>query len=321
MKKTLKHIIAAMLAMAIALTGISFDNAITANAAAIDGRFTPNGSITMNSIDEMKNLEMIVTDDFGIETNLTNQYKWTSSDESVVSVKVVQENRIMREYDYILLTAHKNGTATITGTFTPDALTKMDSAPKTATMTVTVNAPTASTTAKAKKMTAKQRKCKHNYKISKKATCTRTGLKICKKCKWQVSIKKSAHLWSVETWYDMENTKEYYVVYCSGRDCELYGSTKDECYQKYGTNVACPHACTWESGPCETYEEAFNKWMYGHGSEIRKWYEEHEDAEPGVRSHASCGDRWEYGDPQKVKVTVKTCTKCGEEKVSKKPVQ
>ena len=46
MKRILKHIIAAMLTLAIALTGISFDNTITANAATFD-KFVNGTTITM----------------------------------------------------------------------------------------------------------------------------------------------------------------------------------------------------------------------------------------------------------------------------------
>ena len=301
---TARRIAVAILTFAIAMTGVSFDATI-ANAAVIDGRFENNSSITLTSIDETKALNMIVTDDFGYEINMTHHYEWTSSDESIVSAKMIQPDRIMRENDYIMITAHTNGTAPITGTLKPESFNVTENASKTVTMTVTVNAPVpaASTETPAKKMTAKQRKCKHVYKVTRKATCERTGLKTCKKCKWQVSI-KAKHTWSTETWYDIENTKEYYVVYCTGRDCALEGLTRLECSQKYGSGN-CPHACTWESGRCETYEEAFQKWQN----------------HPTKTIHGACGDRWEYGDPQRVKVTVKTCTKCGEETVTRTPAE
>lgn len=51
----------------------------------------------------------------------------------------------------------------------------------------------------ASKLTATQKKCKHSWKVTKKATCQRVGTKTCKKCKLQKTIKKTDHKWVATT--------------------------------------------------------------------------------------------------------------------------
>lgn len=257
MKHALKSIVTMLLMLAIELTGIGMD-AVTVNAALINERFTPNGSTTLLEPEDTKNINLIVIDDFGYEVNLTNSYEWTSSDESIVSVKVT--HYFDSKEDYVTLTANKTGTATITATFKPTSSAIMSNAYQTASMTVTVDGP------KAPLMTAKQKKCRHAYKVTRKATCERTGMNTCKKCKWQVETKKAAHKWVKESWYEEMNTKEYAFIYCTGHDCGDYRLNYLECCEKYGD---CPHACNWTSGDCETLEEAYEKWEM-HRYEIGK---------------------------------------------------
>ena len=190
MRKTLKQTITAILAAAILITGISTGGTMTAHAATTVENFKQNGEATMKPGDVKK---LLVMDKSG--KDLVETYKWSSSDSSVLKV---ESDFVDDSVDFtccVYVTALKNGTATITGKsiygYQP--------------LTMTVNVQLA-------KATAKQKKCKHTWKTTKKATCERTGIKTCKKCKLQESIAKKAHTWTEKTVYTQEC---WHIIHCN----------------------------------------------------------------------------------------------------------
>ena len=191
-RKTLKAVIAMMLTLAIALSGATFDGTIAAHAATTVENFKQNGEATMKPGDVKK---LLVMDKSG--KDLVETYKWSSSDSSVLKV---ESDFVDDSVDFtccVYVTALKNGTATITG----KSIYGYQS------LTMTVNVQLA-------KATAKQKKCKHTWKTTKKATCERTGIKTCKKCKLQESIAKKAHTWTEKTVYTQECWHIIHCTYC-----------------------------------------------------------------------------------------------------------
>lgn len=80
-------------------------------------------------------------------------------------------------------------------------------------------------------MTAKQKKCKHKYKVTKKATCERPGIKTCTKCKWQKTIAQKKHVYETKQVKVTRPTYQYYTVECThtvpnGKFCGLSVTTK-----------------------------------------------------------------------------------------------
>lgn len=166
MKRMLKSIITAMLCMAIALTGIGIDhnNAVTATAATkkdtLD-KFVNGGTITMKPGDKKR---ILVQDKNG------NDIAWkhsASSDESVVEVESDFVDTSVDLTECIVLIAKSTGTATV---YAGGGMK----------MKVTVTKP---------KMTAAQKKCKHKFKVIRKATCERVGVKRCKLCYVNTKLK------------------------------------------------------------------------------------------------------------------------------------
>ena len=214
MRKTLKQIITAILAAAILITGISPGSTMTAHAATTVENFKQNGEATMKPGDVKK---LLVMDKSG--KDLVETYKWSSSDSSILKV---ESDFVDDSVDFtccVYVTALKNGTATITGKsiygYQP--------------LTMTVNVQLA-------KATAKQKKCKHTWKTTKKATCERTGIKTCKKCKLQESIAKKAHTWTEKTVYTQEC---WHIIHCNV--CSCYEDP--ELYEKC-QNGHCSTQCT-----------------------------------------------------------------------------
>lgn len=213
MKNTLKTIISTALAAFIMLTGIGLDNTIAADAAVLtftkdrDGVEDINNiagtTITMKPGDE-KTLDLLHV--YSTRTkDATNAYAWTSSDESVVSMRrlwIEDYYGDNMQIGYILIKAEKAGTAVISAT---------NRAGDTVSVTVTVKAP---------KMTKKQRACKkHAWKTTKKATCLVSGMKTCRKCKLQQVVPKKQH--NLKTVTREKNTTTYYVIYqCGACLCE-----------------------------------------------------------------------------------------------------
>ncbi|MCM1243986.1 MAG: hypothetical protein NC314_14170, partial [Roseburia sp.] len=224
--KTLKSIIAMVLTLAIALTGVGFDT-MTANASGmvtISKGCGPlqnvydieNTTITMK-VGDVKNFE-ILKDLGGFYNDRTAGFEFTSSDETVVSVINMYPKT---GYAYAALKAEKSGTAVINATGRVSG--------ETFTFTVEVAGATAA-----------QQKCKHSWKTTKKATCLRSGTKTCKKCHLTKTIKQKAHKFvtkdEVQTTYDI-----IYVYECNACVCQ-----DREDYERHiiGTGIfECDHPC------------------------------------------------------------------------------
>ena len=204
MKKSLKQIIAAMLTLAIALTGISLDGAMTAaNAATTVDHFKDGGTVTMEPGD-VKKLLVVNAD----SEDITNKYKWSSSNESVATVSVEFVDETVDYTECAEITAVASGTATITAEYKGTTIRYS--------MTVNVALP---------KMTAAQKKCKHTWKVTKKATCARNGVKTCKRCKLQKETKKTAHKYMNRTIVTEVWDSYYYIEFCT--KCALDPNVKE----------------------------------------------------------------------------------------------
>lgn len=218
MKLNAKKIVTLVLTAAIALSGISLNTSVTAHAATAVSDVQKWGTITMKPGDTKK---VIVKDKDG--KDITTQYKWSSSDNSVVKVNM----DFVSQSDYtecLELIAAGSGTATLTGS--PVGLSYASTE-----LTVTV---------KMAGPTAKQKKCKHSFKVTKKATCERAGVKTCKKCKLQKSIKMTSHKYVNTTVKTTEYDGFEYIVLCSGCDCP----DTFEC-PKFTQGIECDTKCDY----------------------------------------------------------------------------
>lgn len=206
---TLKSIIAMVLALALVLTGITLDG-ITAEAKVVNyqkDRTDINNIKDLNEttinmkVGDTKKVDLVnESDKYTID--LTNSYAWESSDETVVSMQRQWTVDVMVKISHVIIKAEKSGTATITATRVNTG--------ETVSFTVIVTAP---------KVTAKQKKCKHSWKTTKKATCMESGMKTCKKCKLQKVIAKKQH--KLETVTKEKNDYTYYLIYqCGACLCE-----------------------------------------------------------------------------------------------------
>ena len=306
MKNNLKTIITCILVAAILITGINTGEAITVNAATTASYVQKWGTVTMKPGDTKK---VIVTDTDG--NDITTKYKWTSSDKSIV--KVNMDFVIQSEITECLeLVVAGSGTVTLTG----KAVSLLEEY-QTIQLTVTV---------KMAGPTAKQKKCKHSWKITKKATCERAGVKTCKKCKLQQSIKRTAHKYVNVTVKDFEYDGYEYVLTCSGCDhepgdpeCTMQGDNAHSCSKKcqfvviistkkLGGNgiTACPFPHNYV-----VYDEDYNS----HQEAIRAGIDLMK--EHFIRTnnkHYSYGDTdYPYGEHEVTK-TVKACKYCGKQK-------
>lgn len=109
MKRTLKHIITALIFVCLLVTCISMD-AVTANADTAIGTFENGGSATMNPGD-MKRL--LVTDENG--NDITENYKWSSSDTNVITVSAEFVDDSVDFTECLEVVAKNSGTAIVTG--------------------------------------------------------------------------------------------------------------------------------------------------------------------------------------------------------------
>lgn len=282
--KTIKRIVAAMLTLALVLTGISLDST-TAYAVAKNFAWDRTGvesikdlkdtTVTMK-VGDTKSIDYTIIGK-GYEQGMTDYYTWTSSDESVVSM--VPEYGF--GYDeqpklaWYYITAEKAGTATITATHKTSG----------AMLSFTVKV-------KAKKMTAKQKKCKHKWWITKSATCLRSGIKTCKKCKLQKVIAKTGHNYDTVT-----ETKtvypQYAVYYCP--DCGKYFDPYDYGYDYDGDRQKNKEA-----------DEAAKMAFYGHACD--------REETPGLIGQYYFIEATDYDHPIEKTTTVERCTNCGESK-------
>ena len=192
MKNTFKKLITCMLIAAIAITGVSLESVTTANAATKYEQLEKGCTITMK-VGETK--RFLMTDEDG--KDLVVNTAWKTSDKNIVSIETdfADENC---KTEYIQFTANAEGTAIIGGRSAIDYAIdwyngfQREHCPDDFSITVKVTKPTV-------KMTAKQKKCKHSWKTTKKATCQRVGTKVCKKCKLQKTVNKTDHKWETIT--------------------------------------------------------------------------------------------------------------------------
>ena len=310
MKNNIKTIITSILVAAILITGISFDTSITANAASTASYIQKWGTITMKPGDTKK---VIVTDADG--NDITTKYKWTSSDKSIVKVNM----DLVSQSDFtecLELIAAGSGTVTLTGNPTGMGYGKTE-------LTVTV---------KMAGPTAKQKKCKHNWKVTKKATCERTGVKTCKRCKLQKSIKRTAHKYVNSTLRTTEYDGFEYIVMCSGCDCP----NSDVC-PMFTKGIACDTKCDFTF--VITTKERGNTIAYPYHYDRVIFIEDYDSFDDAVTyaclfvqlqhpediktksngtlnplMHGSYEDFEYYYGAHDVTKTVKTCKYCGKEK-------
>lgn len=304
MKNTLKQIISMALITCIMLTGIGLDNVTTVNAATTASYIKKWGTVTMKPGDTKK---VIVTDTDG--NDITTKYKWTSSDKSIVKVNM----DFVSQSDFtecLELVAAGSGTVTLTG----KAVSLLEEY-QTTQLTVTV---------KMASPTAKQKKCKHSWKVTKKATCERAGVKTCKKCKLQQSIKRTGHKY-VNTKITVTEYDGYeYIVKCSGCDCE-----NEFVCPSHTTGVECDTACNFtvvitakNRGKTIAYPYHYDKVIYYEDfenaqralSEAAGLIREHSLTQKVPDMHGSYED-FEYGyGEHNVTKTVKICKYCSKQK-------
>lgn len=252
--RKLKTVIAAMLTLAIALTNATLDN-ITAEAKIVtyqkdrtgmeDARELNGTTVTMK-VGDTKKIDMTDTYDSNNQHtyDVTRHYAWTSSDETIVSMQRAWSPSVGEtlEVSHVIIKAEKPGTATITAT----------RGTKTVSITVNVTAP---------KVTAKQKKCKHSWKTTKKATCMESGMKTCRKCKLQKVTEKKQH--KFKTTQEERYDYTYYVIYqCGACICEdpsvqhNNGECENWCEEEfstldYGTPEAALAACDKHKEECK----------------------------------------------------------------------
>lgn len=302
--KHLKQIITTILIAAILITGISVDTTTVTAATTKGGEFTNGGSVTIKPGDELK---LTVTDTNHEFKNsekddydIVERYKWSSSDTSVLAVETDFYDERETNAFCVTLIGVSAGTATVTGK-------DKSGIHEDITMTVTVTLP---------KATAKQKKCKHKYKVTKKATCERGGIKTCKKCKYQKAIAKKAHQYVNRKVTTVEY--DYYLTtwYCSGCDCEnpLATHQAGRCPKRCDFAVTfCCDAKTGEVVPNAEYPIASTK-------EALDLLAEHgvENLKAGHSNHAGWGvntfDDVGYGEGHTVTKTIQRCKNCGKDK-------
>lgn len=309
--KSLKQIITTILVAALLITGISLDGTVTANAATTATNVQNYGTVTMKPGDTKKII--VKSNKSGENMTISENYRWTSSNTDVVKVST----DFVSQSDYtecLELVAIGSGTATLTGTPRNVGYSKAE-----ITVTVKQAAPT-----------AKQKKCKHSWKTTKKATCERTGVKTCKKCKLQKSIKKTAHKYVNTTVKDIEFDGYEYIVKCSGCDCEDRGKCPS-----FTTGIACDTACNYTAVVTSKtrsdidYPYHYDKVVYvedfgGNVDDISTWTDAITEAVNLITIHAwidlksdnhGAYTDWEHmRHEREVTKKVKACKYCGKEK-------
>lgn len=302
LKLNAKKIVTLVLTAVITLSGISLNTSVTAHAATAVSDVQKWGTITMKPGDTKK---VIVKDKDG--KDITTQYKWSSSDKSVVKVNM----DFVSQSDYtecLELIAAGSGTATLTGS--PVGLSYASTE-----LTVTV---------KMAGPTAKQKKCKHSFKVTKKATCERAGVKTCKKCKLQKSIKMTSHKYVNTTVKTTEYDGFEYIVMCSGCDCP----NLNDC-PSFTQGIECDTKCdytivitTKARAGVIAYPYHYDEVMYL--EDYDSLWDATQHAADKVMYHAMYDLKsdthgayedfeYEYGE-HKVTKTVKACTYCGKYK-------
>ena len=304
MKNLLKTIITSILTAAILITGISVDTTTVTAATTKGGEFQNGGSVTIKPGDSLKLTVTDINHEFRNSEqdnyDIVERYRWSSSDTNVLAVETDLYDEYVGWTNCVVLVGIGAGTATVTGK-------DKSGIHKDITMTVTVTLP---------KATAKQKKCKHKYKTTKKATCERTGIKTCKKCKYQKAITKKAHQYVDRKVTVMEY--DYYLTtwYCSGCDCEnpLATHQAGRCPKRCDFAITmCYEAKTGNPAPNAEYPIASSKEALALLADHH-----HEKLEAGHYNHGAWGvnpgDDKPYGEGHKVTKTVQTCKLCGKDK-------
>jgi len=248
-KSTLKSITIVILTIAILVTGINFGTPAVANAAS---KLTPSVPAYDADKCETVTLKPGETKQFTIKKTggpISSPGHNCGLDCFLIT-KVSDENVVKAEWgsdpkdpriDTIDIIAVGSGTATITSICKHEPGCML-------TIPVKVSLP---------KATAKQKKCKHKYKTTKKATCERNGIKTCKKCKYQKEIKKIAHKYITESVQVTTHTGFWFVREC---DCGFQVKVKftgqisgDSVY----TTIEANTAYIAPDSPYPSLEEAF----------------------------------------------------------------
>ena len=216
--RNLKTIITCILVAAILITGINTGKAVTVNAAfgvtdiVKDDEVTTTCEITIKPGDVKK---VTVHDKAGKDIQESFNWKVTKGEGTVINV----EDDFVSDDDYTCcmnIIGLKEGSATIVG---QKGSATSSIGREFVEIKVTVKMPAA-------KMTAKQKKCKHKYVVTKKATCERPGMKVCKKCKWQKTIAQKKHVYVTETRPVTRHEYTYFVMECNSPGCGLRAKMK-----------------------------------------------------------------------------------------------
>lgn len=268
--KTIRRIVAAMLTLALVLTGITVDNTVTVDAAATTiEQFQTGSTITMKP-GETKRL--LVTGESG--EDLSEAYNWKCSDDTIVGIEVDFVDTSVDLTCCMILTARKTGTVTITGK--PYNYEDPE-------LSMTVNV-------KMSGPTAKQKKCKHVWKTTKKPTCQRVGIKTCKKCHLQREVKKVSHKFVKKTFN--VTTYEFWTTERHCTSCSKVFET-DKVSYKYGV----PYM------EDEEYLKAYAKMLKEYNEHCKKEHNGH-----GITAWFEWDN--EYGQ-QTITVTDGVCKYCG----------
>lgn len=292
---TISRIAATILTFAIVLTGISFD-ATTAEAKVVsytkDREDIENitnlkdTTVTMKIGDE-KNIDfMEEIGSYGMTTDSTNDYAWSSSDESVVSTRRFYDISVGERYIVSCLTikAEKAGTAVIKAVnpWSKDTMS----------FTVVVES---------QKITAKMKKCSHKWKTKKKATCLESGMRVCKRCKIQKVVARKNHVFE-ETTNERYDYKYAIILVCDACVCE-------------GKETRKYHNTPEGSFECETFcDEKFPVSEYGSLDEAKNALFKHQSKEHPEHRTELLG-QYVYTEVPVEKVTTyedtTVCTSCG----------
>ena len=300
--KNIKTIITCILIACIMFTGIGLDNTVVANATTINGqeitKFKPDGTMILK-LGDTKRLALIGTTSDGKEMNVTSQFTWTSSNENVVSI--IKADPLSDSPDYFIIYVSGKGTAVITGT-------PANPANRTMQMTITVEG---------SKMTKAQKNCKkHVWKVTKKATCKRTGIKTCTKCKLQKSIAKTSHKYETVTRTEHVDDEVYVILTCTNCSC----GDEDNCPTNPNPGYStCAHFCGYQidSRDYPSVDAAIDA-MRAHQMTDCKRDNEDELADNAFKGGTYDDTTVHIGHLEDY--TVKQCKYCGKEKKGTKKV-
>lgn len=287
--RNLKTIITCILIAAILITGINTGKAVTVNAASgvtdivKDDEVTTTCEITLKPGDVKK---VTVHDKAGKDIQESFNWKVTKGEGTVINV----EDDFVSNDDYTCymnIIGLKEGSATIVGqkgsATSPIGREFVE-------IKVTVKMPAA-------KMTAKQKKCKHKYVVTKKATCERPGMKVCKKCKWQKTIAQKKHVYVTETRPVTRAKYLYWVIECNSIGCGLKAKMKID----------------WEGNVLPDSEYKTMQEMLEAISEMHDEREKH--GENGCTFFAGNMDYYEDGEEMEtVNITDEFCKYCHRQK-------